>query len=82
MMRAREFADAYENLSEMHGELTFDLHQEVSAIEAFALAIEEAVKDFRTHRFGSPLIPDWRRVEVAMGGVVHDLRAAFDEALP
>jgi glucosyl-3-phosphoglycerate synthase len=79
--RAREFVDAYENLSEMHGGLTFDLHEEVSAIEGFARAIEDAVKDFRAYPFGSPLIPTWRRVEVAMEGVADSLKAAFDSAM-
>lgn len=78
--RAREFADAYENLSEMHGGLSFDLHEEFSAVENFARAIEHAVVDFRAHPFGSPLIPTWRRVEVAMGGIADDLRRAFDSA--
>lgn len=78
MMHARDFVDAYENLAKMQGELTFDLHSELSAVELFARAIERALGDFRSHSFGSPLIPDWRRVDVAMDGVTRALVEAYD----
>ena len=76
--RAREFVDAYENLSELQGELAFDLHEEVTTIESFANSIDAAHADFRAHTFGSPMIPDWHRVEVALDGVGDDLRRAFE----
>ncbi len=80
MMHAREYVDAYENLAKMHGGLTFDLHDELSAVELFARAIEGALQDFRSHSFGSPLIADWRRVDVAMDGVTRSLMEAYDAA--
>jgi glucosyl-3-phosphoglycerate synthase len=80
LMHARDFADAYENLSRMHGELSYDLHDELSHVEAFASGIASALDQFRSHSFGSPMIPDWRRVEVAMDGISRNLLVAYDAA--
>lgn len=78
LTHAREFVDAYENLSKMHGDLQYDLHEELSTVELFAGAIEAALQDFRSHSFGSPMIPDWRRVDVAMDGVTRALVEAYE----
>lgn len=80
LMHARQFVDAYENLSRMQGGLTFDLHHELSTVELFSNAIEAALADFRSQSFGSPLIPDWRRVEVAMDGVTRELLEAYEKS--
>jgi glucosyl-3-phosphoglycerate synthase len=80
LTHAREYVDVYENLSKMHGTLTFDLHEELSTVELFATAIEGALQDFRSHSFGSPMIPDWRRVDVAMDGITRSLVEAYESA--
>ncbi|MBI4543958.1 MAG: glucosyl-3-phosphoglycerate synthase, partial [Gemmatimonadetes bacterium] len=48
--------------------------------ELFSNAIEAALADFRSQSFGSPLIPDWRRVEVAMDGVTRELLEAYEKS--
>jgi glucosyl-3-phosphoglycerate synthase len=44
----------------------------------FASVLERAFEEFQNHPFGSPLIPEWRRIEVALDGVLPELAAAFD----
>ena len=78
---AREFVDAYENLAELHGGLEFDLHRERTTVEQFAAGIGTALDDFLSHPFGSPLIPDWRRVEVAMEGITLELCNSFESGI-
>ena len=80
LTHAREFVDAYENLSKMHGDLSYDLHEELTTVEVFSSAIEAALQDFRSHVFGSPMIPDWRRVDVAMDGITRSLVEAYESA--
>ena len=61
------------------GALTqFDMHQELGSIEVFAGVLESAFQDFQSHPFGSPLIPEWRRIEVALEGILPELATAFD----
>jgi glucosyl-3-phosphoglycerate synthase len=78
LMHAREGVNVYEAFTEMHDHLTFDLHSELSTVETFAAAIEEAVSDFYRHPFGSPVIPDWRRIEVAFEGITTRLMEALE----
>ena len=40
--------------------------------------LEQAFHEFQTHPFGSPLIPELRRIEVALDGILPELAAAFD----
>ena len=56
----------------------FDIHQELGFIEVFAGVLESAFEEFQSHPFGSPLIPEWRRIEVALDGILPDLATAFD----
>ena len=56
----------------------FDLHRELGAIEAFAGGLEKAFQEFQQHPYGSPLIPEWRRIEVAVDGILNELVEAFD----
>jgi glucosyl-3-phosphoglycerate synthase len=69
-MHAREFVLTYESAADLHGGLHFDLHEELTTVELFAEAIRVAADDFLAQPFGSPLIPDWKRVEVAMPGIM------------
>jgi glucosyl-3-phosphoglycerate synthase len=54
------------------------MHQELGSIEVFASVLERAFEEFQNHPFGSPLIPEWRRIEVALDGILPELAAAFD----
>jgi glucosyl-3-phosphoglycerate synthase len=69
----------YESLAEMHdSRISFDFHEELKTVEIFAKAIDSGVVDFCDQHFGSPLIPDWKRVESAIDGILNDLVAAVD----
>lgn len=78
MIQAKEGVNVYKVLTEMHDQIKFDLHKELSAVEMFADAIGEAEKDFRQHPYGTPLIPEWRRVEVACEGIYTRLVKALE----
>jgi glucosyl-3-phosphoglycerate synthase len=56
----------------------FDFHEELKTVEIFAKAIDSGVMDFNDQYFGSPLIPDWKRVESAIDGILTDLVAAVE----
>jgi hypothetical protein len=34
--------------------------------------------EYQNHPFGSPTIPDWRRIEVALDGILPELVYAFE----
>jgi len=53
-------------------------------IETFARGLDQAFSEFQDHLFGSPMIPEWRRIEVALDGVLPELVNAFEHpsALP
>ena len=56
----------------------FDRHQELGYIETFASTLDRAFAEFQDHLFGSPVIPEWRRIEVAVDGIMTELVDAFD----
>ncbi len=56
----------------------FDRHQELGLIETFAGALDHTFLQFQEHLFGSPMIPEWRRIEVALDGVLPELVNAFE----
>jgi len=82
MANARSYVKTYEDFSKMTGLHHFDMHQELGAIEIFAGGLEQAFHEFQSHLFGSPLIPEWRRIEVALDGILSELAAAFDSPHP
>ncbi len=79
---ARRAIDVYEAVAEMHNLTAYDLHQEFTAVEAFAQALDDAFEEFNRYPFGSPLIPDWRRVEVALPGIMQALVEVVENPLP
>ncbi|MBW4655732.1 MAG: hypothetical protein KME20_22225 [Kaiparowitsia implicata GSE-PSE-MK54-09C] len=79
---ARRAIDVYEAVAEMHNLTAYDLHQEFTAVEAFAQALDDAFEEFNRYPFGSPLIPDWRRVEVALPGIMQALVEAVENPPP
>lgn len=79
LKHAREMVGIYESLAEMHdSRISFDFHEELKTVESFARAIDSGVLDFCDQHFGSPLIPDWKRVESAIDGILNDLVAAVE----
>ena len=75
---ARSAVFVYEALAEMHDLTAYDLHRELTAVETFAHALDRAFDDFHQYLFGSPLIPEWRRIEVALDGIMEELTEALD----
>ena len=51
---------------------------ELGLIEVFAGALDGAFGEYQNHPFGSPTIPDWRRIEVALDGILPELVNAFE----
>jgi glucosyl-3-phosphoglycerate synthase len=56
--------------------LQFDRHQEGTAVEIFAKAIEHAAKDVYEDPLGSPGMPQWARVTSALPDFLDELREA------
>lgn len=80
LTRARDVVGVYESLARMY-DLDYDLHDELSSVESFAEALSHAFYEFHRYPFGSPLIPNWRRVEVALEGIMGELMEAMEEPL-
>jgi glucosyl-3-phosphoglycerate synthase len=80
LKHAREMVGIYESLAEMYDEhISFDFHEELKTVELFARAIDSGVVDFFDQHYGSPLIPDWKRVESAIDGILTDLVTAVEQ---
>jgi glucosyl-3-phosphoglycerate synthase len=75
---ARSYVRIYESYAEMNSLQKFDRHQELGLIEVFAGALDKAFGEYRDHPFGSPTIPEWRRIEVALDGILPELINAFE----
>ncbi|MBE7500451.1 MAG: glucosyl-3-phosphoglycerate synthase [Verrucomicrobiales bacterium] len=82
LANARSFVRIYESHAEMNSLPKFDRHLELGLIETFAAALDRAFTEFQDHLFGSPMIPEWRRIEVALEGVLPELVQAFDQSSP
>jgi glucosyl-3-phosphoglycerate synthase len=79
LKHAREMVGIYESLAEMYDErISFDFHEELKTVELFARAIDSGVIDFCDQHYGSPLIPDWKRVESAIDGILCDMVSAVE----
>jgi glucosyl-3-phosphoglycerate synthase len=78
LANARSYVRVYEAIAEMNNLTKFDRHQELGYIETFAGTLDRAFAEFQDHLFGSPVIPEWRRIEVAVDGILTELVDAFD----
>jgi glucosyl-3-phosphoglycerate synthase len=78
LANARSYVRVYEASAEMNNLTKFDRHQELGYIETFAGTLDRAFAEFQDHLFGSPVIPEWRRIEVAVDGILTELVDAFD----
>ena len=59
-------------------QLRFDRHEEGTAVEIFAKAIEIAAAEVYRDPLGSPTIPQWARVTSALPGILEELRDAVE----
>ena len=75
---ARGYVRIYESYAEMNSLQKFDRHQELGLIEVFAGALDKAFGEYQDHPFRSPTIPEWRRIEVALEGILPELVKAFE----
>jgi glucosyl-3-phosphoglycerate synthase len=78
LANARSCVRIYESYAEMNSLPKFDRHQELGLIEVFASTLDKAFGEYQNHPFGSPTIPDWRRIEVALDGILPELVNAFE----
>jgi glucosyl-3-phosphoglycerate synthase len=81
MVNARAYIRVYEGIAEMNKVERLDSHAELQAIESFAGVLEQAFQEFHQYPLGSPLIPEWRRLEVALDGILSELVAMFENPL-
>jgi glucosyl-3-phosphoglycerate synthase len=58
--------------------LTFDRHEEETAVEAFAHGLKLATEEFFSDPLGMPLIPNWNRITSALPGFLGELCEAVD----
>lgn len=80
LKHARDSVGFYESYAKMHSnKISFDFHEELTIVESFAKTIEAASVDFYKHSYGSPMLPAWKRVEVAIDGIVEDLIMAVEK---
>lgn len=80
LKHARESVGYYESYAKMYASLiSYDFHEELTIIESFAKTIEAASVDFHNHSYGSPMIPAWKRVEIAIDGIIDRLITAVDK---
>jgi glucosyl-3-phosphoglycerate synthase len=78
LANARSYVRIYEAYAEMNNLRKFDRHQELRLIEIFAGALDRAFGEYQDHHFGPQTIPEWRRVEVALEGILPELVSAFE----
>lgn len=74
---AREFTSRYQN-DAMINSLIFDQHQEGTAVESFAHALQIASREYLANPLGTLLIPNWNRVVSAIPGFFDRLRTAVE----
>jgi glucosyl-3-phosphoglycerate synthase len=57
--------EKYSALSQLNG-LSYDLHSEIEATEAFVCSIKEVTRKFTSDPVGIPMMPAWVRINVAI----------------
>jgi glucosyl-3-phosphoglycerate synthase len=79
LKNAREITGIYESYADMYSHrISYDLHDELKTVELFAHGIDHATKLFYNNPKGSAMIPDWKRVESAVEGVLKKLVQAVE----
>lgn len=77
LRQAEDTLIKYEADASING-LEFDRHEEAKAVEAFTQAIAMAAQAYIENPMGSPLIPNWSRVNAAIPDVFEMLKAAVE----
>ena len=70
--------EKYHALAMLNG-LTYDRHEEIDAVDAFAGAMKLAIDEFVTDPIGIPMMPAWVRVEAAIGDFSEKLKEAVEK---
>jgi glucosyl-3-phosphoglycerate synthase len=79
LKNAREIVGIYESYADMYSHrISYDFHDELKTVELFALGIDHATNMFYNNPKGSPMIPDWKRVESAVPGILEKLVKAVE----
>ncbi len=82
LKNAREIVGVYESYAEMYSHrISYDFHDELKTVEMFAQGIVHATEMFYNDPKGSPMIPDWKRVESAVPGILGKLVKAVENPL-
>jgi glucosyl-3-phosphoglycerate synthase len=82
LKNAREIVGVYEAYAEMYSHrISYDFHDELKTVELFAQGIDHATENFYNNPKGSPMIPDWKRVESAVDGVLKKLAIAVENPI-
>ena len=77
LRQAEDTLMKYEADAKING-LQFDRHEEAMAVEAFTNAIAMAAQTYRENPMGSPLIPNWSRVQAAIPDIFEMLKTAVE----
>jgi glucosyl-3-phosphoglycerate synthase len=78
LKNAREFVRYYESYASMYEGIEYDLHNELKTVDVFAQSIDDAISFFYENPKGSPMIPDWKRVESAVSNIFNKLTSAVE----
>jgi len=70
--------EKYHALAMLNG-LTYDRHEEIDAVDAFAGAMKLAIDEFVMDPIGIPMMPAWVRVEAAIGDFSEKLKEAVEK---
>jgi len=82
-LQTRYLRTAEDTITRYHADamingLIFDRHEEETAVETFAQALQLAGEEFFRDPLGNPLIPNWNRISAALPGFLGALREAVD----
>jgi glucosyl-3-phosphoglycerate synthase len=78
LKNAREFVRYYESYASMYDGLEYNLHEELKTVDVFSQSIDHAIESFYNNPKGSPMIPDWKRVESAVDNIFSKLVYAVE----
>jgi glucosyl-3-phosphoglycerate synthase len=78
LKNSREMVGYYETFADMYDGIDFNFHDELRTVDIFLQGIDHAIQNFHENLKGSPMIPDWKRVESAIDHVLIDLSDAIE----
>jgi glucosyl-3-phosphoglycerate synthase len=81
LKNAREIVGYYESYAGMYDGIEYNFHDELRTVDIFLQSIDYAIQSFRENLKGSPMIPDWKRVESAMEGILQKIAEAIENPI-